>query len=360
MKQTLQSFYHTFKENESMLCLNKRQHQSLTSSINEYYEETESEDRTLFDIITKIQEWIDDNNKPPTSDKFDTKTNIEQKPQTNKSKQDEKESENRPKILMLHAYKQNGKILRHRSKQFVNELLKKFDLSFPNAPFPLNGTKDCPNPFCWYKYPKVDDEENDDTQTNLAKLLINHEMCQYLGLFGLLKYFYKYLIDEDSQFIGIIGFSQGATFGAILLWLSTLTDDEFEELVVDKHLDIMNKIGLYGLFKKYGNVFHKYLKIKAICLMSAHLYPLPKQLGESYVDFVRFCKQKKRESDTVWNRFHCQSLHTMSKDDMWVTMDKSKDLLDMFEKTEVIVHPSGHRIYDNKYVAEWMIKHCLV
>merc|ERR1712154_424039 len=120
--------------------------------------------------------------------------------------------------------------------------------------------------------------------------------------------------------------SQGSTFGTILLWLSTLTETMFETMLVEPHWDIMNKIGLYGLFKKYGQIFNKYLKIKACVLMSGHLYPLPKQLEHSYCDFVMFCNEHNeiKNKDNKWNRFQCESLHTMSKNDEWVNMEKTK------------------------------------
>merc|ERR1712032_268487 len=101
----------------------------------------------LFDLIGLTQEWVDENNIPPSDDCFDL---IPERNPTveifNEQKHDDSKPV-KPRILMLHAYKQNGKIFRSRSKKFVKPLLDHFELSFPNAPFKLNGTPSCPNPY---------------------------------------------------------------------------------------------------------------------------------------------------------------------------------------------------------------------
>ena len=280
-----------------------------------------------------------------------------------------KQNENlneKPKILMLHAFRQNGKIFRQRSKNFVKILSNQYQLKYPTAPIKLNPTKSCPNPYCWYQYPKVNNnnttnnnEADDEVQSNLTNLLENYKMVELIGFCQCLKYFFQYLIDEcmddNLPFIGLISFSQGSTIGTILIWLSTLTSDEFEEWIIIPNINIMNKIGLYGLFRKYGQVFLKYLKIKACVLQSGHLYPLPKQLENSFDKFVDDCHQN--ENSINWKQLQCFSLHTYSPNDEWVSMDKAKDLLPLFEHTESIEHDKGHQIWNNKYIAEWVSKH---
>ena len=362
MKKTLQSFYHTFKENTDMLQLTKKQAQSLDNHLKKFYDEN-NDDEMLFELINQIQEWINDNNHPPTNDNHLNK-NDEKDANQDEEKKKQSDNDKVSKILMLHAFKQNPKIFRTRSKNFVKLLSNKYELVYAQGPIKLNGTSSCPNPYCWYQYPKVTDNDNensnddDGAQTNLANLLKNYKECEYIGLLELIKYFYKFLVEQclenNSKIIGIISFSQGSTLAAMLCWLATLNDDEFEEKVILPNLDIMNKIGLYGLFKKYGQVFNQCLKIKACVLMSGHLYPLPKQLPD-YQQFVMDCK-KGDDNDKV-NRLKCKSLHTMSDKDEWVTMEKTKDLLPMFEHTETIIHKNGHAVYNNKFVYEWIIKH---
>lgn len=361
----------------------------------QYFDENkDNESEMLFDLINLIQEWIDEHNIPPSDDNFDLV------PTQNGDvlNEDEKHCEviadskskmaQKPRILMLHAYKQNGKIFRTRSKQFVKLLLNHFDLSFPNAPTKLNGTPSCPDPRCWYQYPKVIQEEKsafnaangsngdsnhsnaatDGLNQNLATLLDEYTTCDYIGFFEVIQYFYKYLVDqcdgmhmdsgmESLPFIGIIAFSQGATMGTLLMWLATLTDDQFEEFIMTPHLEIVTKSGLYGLYRKYGQVFRKYLRVKACVLMSGHLYPLPKQLESSYCQFVAFCKGKGDENGKMkWKKLQCASLHTMSPADNWVPMQKAKDLCGLFENVKMVEHPNGHVVYNNKYVSEFMVK----
>lgn len=264
----------------------------------------------------------------------------------------------------------------------MKPLLNRFDLSFPDAPTKLNPTESCPNPFCWYQYPKVVQEEKvlsnqsgsanqstDGLNQNMATLLEDYASCDYIGFFEVIQYFYKYLVDQCVQserpFAGIIAFSQGATFGTLLMWLATLTDDQFEEFVMTPHLDVVTKSGLYGLYQKYGQVFREYLRIKACVLMSGHLYPLPKQLQSSYCKFVTFCKgtgdgikekgKGKRQGQEKWERLQCASLHTMSPADKWVPMQKSMDLSGLFENVKIVEQPNGHVVYNNKFVAEFMI-----
>ena len=186
--------------------------------------------------------------------------------------------------------------------------------------------------------------------------------CDYIGLFEVVQYFYKYLVDQcvesETHFVGIIAFSQGATLGTLLMWLATLTDDQFEEFVMTPHLDVVTKSGLYGLYRKYGQVFRECLRIKACVLMSGHLYPLPKQLKSSYCKFVAFCKGKRDamngKEQQQWNKLQCASLHTMSPADKWVVMQRTKDLCGLFENVKIVEQPNGHVVYNNKYVSEFM------
>ncbi|ETO06787.1 hypothetical protein RFI_30605, partial [Reticulomyxa filosa] len=290
----------------------------------------------------------------------------------------EKKEISKPKILCLHAYKQNPKVLKRRSHKIFQRLSKEFDLYIPCAPVQLTKAVNDPDPHCWYQYGNANyqttddgnDGNNNNNNNNNMKDLLEQQYAHYLYFDQCLTSLAKYCI-ENGPFDGIFAFSQGATIATLLCYLSC-------SYLVDLKDDTMDTVfsvpmsALNGMVHKYGNVFGTYLfreKYKqpakndtsasastntlapAIVLISGHLYPLPMEMKGNYDIFVQNCKrmstQNLKHNTNVHPRMHFKSLHIFGESDDWVHMDKSKELFHLFQHTNYIIHKGGHIVPDH-------------
>lgn len=192
----------------------------------------------------------------------------------------------KPRILCLHGFRTSAEILR---KQIISRwpeaVLKKLDLVFLDAPYPAQGKSDVegvydPPYYEWFQASKD------------LKEYYNFEEC--------LEYLEDYMV-KHGPFDGLLGFSQGAGFSAVLPGMQ-LEGLALTKVPLIKFLIIISgaKFGgsKFGAPKLASNAFSSTIKLPSI-----HI------IGET--DFLK---------------------------------EQGEGLLDSFEDPLVIRHPKGHTV----------------
>ncbi|KAK2804632.1 hypothetical protein FQN51_001833 [Onygenales sp. PD_10] len=124
------------------------------------------------------------------------------------------------KILMLHGYTQSGQLFHAKTRALEKHLQKSFPLhsvhlSYPTGPLPLSPS-DIPN-FQPSSTTTTTDNQNDNTPESFAwwRRSDTTSPPEYLGIDSAFTTIAKLLTDQ-GPFDGVIGFSQGAAFAAML------------------------------------------------------------------------------------------------------------------------------------------------
>ncbi|MFQ6623119.1 hypothetical protein Gotur_002413 [Gossypium turneri] len=185
------------------------------------------------------------------------------------------------KILCLHGFRTSGKFLQKQiSKWDPSLFLHHFQMDFPDGLFSAGGKSDIegifpPPYFEWFQFNKEFTE-----YTNLEEC-ISH-LCQY--------------ITHNGPFHGLLGFSQGATLGALLLG-----------------------------YKAQGKVLKEHPPFKMFVSISGSKFREPIICEVAYKD-----------------KINVKSVHFIGAKD-WLKLP-SEDLATAFHDPLIIRHPQGHTV----------------
>lgn len=201
------------------------------------------------------------------------------------------------RILCLHGYRQNKDVFREKLGQFRKNLKQHAEFYFISAPHvvaskqnstevPSSGLTD--ERSWWFT-----------SEDNSYQSRIKTDFC--IGLEDSLNLVTK-VIAEEGPFDGILGFSQGAAFSAIICGL------------IEKDA-LPFKINFAIIVAGFKSLFdgHKELYSKSVTIPSLHV------IGES---------------DEVINN------------------ERSKELVSVFEDNTVLMHPGGHYVPASKDLKE--------
>ncbi|XP_046671596.1 esterase OVCA2 [Homalodisca vitripennis] len=200
--------------------------------------------------------------------------------------------EKRLQILCLHGYHQNKDIFKKKIGSFRKPLKKYADFHFIDAPHLLNGSNSQEGTLDSAYLPNRSDNICTDGRGWWFKQASDEKSD---GLQESLNFFMRTL-EENGPFDGVMGFSQGAAFLALA------------------------------------------------CIL------LQDKLSSSSVKFVIFVAGFKSHIpfhtkfyDTQ-TKINIPSLHVIGDTDEVISSSRSRELLELFDNSEVVTHPGGHYV----------------
>ncbi|KAF7829300.1 esterase AGAP003155 [Senna tora] len=112
----------------------------------------------------------------------------------------EVEKQRKPRVLCLHGFRTNAKILHKLTRRLPETVLQKLDLVFLDGPFPAEGKSDVegiydPPYYEWFQ--------------------ANQDFTEFFNFEECLTYIEDYMV-KNGPFDGFLGFSQGAFLSAAL------------------------------------------------------------------------------------------------------------------------------------------------
>ncbi|KAJ4706797.1 Serine hydrolase FSH [Melia azedarach] len=192
----------------------------------------------------------------------------------------EAKSNQKMKILCLHGFRTSGKFLQKQISKWDPSIFASFDLDFPDGKFPAGGKSDIegifpPPYFEWFQF--------------------NKEFTEYTNLEECISYLTEY-ITSNGPFDGFLGFSQGATLGALLLG-----------------------------YQAQGKVLKEHPPVKMFVSISGSKFRDPSICEVAYKDNI-----------------NVKSVHFIGAKD-WLKLP-SEELASAFHNPLIITHPQGHTV----------------
>jgi len=261
------------------------------------------------------------------------------------------------KMLMIHGWAQNAKVLKYKSKTLTRKLNQSgYDCIFIDGPFNLpmkstieingekvevdNGKRE--NAKAWFLYSNTDPAD--------ASSALTETPMSYVGLEDACKLICDILEKEveENEFCGILGFSQGAVMVHILSAITSYNNSN-EAHNQEKNInDIASTIEKEVLVKERTESISKpFHKIKCSVFISGfkamHNGPI-----EPYLPSMSL-------SNTTTNLSNIPSLHIIGNNDTSVIPELSKKLYSYFyhssnnndsssNSNNILYHEKGHII----------------
>lgn len=196
------------------------------------------------------------------------------------------------RILFLHGYTQSGNTLRHKTGALSKALAKYADITYPTGPIQLE-MPDASEPEERERLAKLGNEEGEGS---FAWWRADHEIQEFVGLDSTLKSM-KEVLEKEGPFDGVMGFSQGGGFAAILASL----------------LERPNKL---------LETSHPAFKFAVIFSGFRSYFPQHNLMYEPKIS--------------------TPMLHVIGKVDPIVTMERSQELVEVSANPELLIHPGSH------------------
>ena len=196
------------------------------------------------------------------------------------------------RILFLHGYTQSGNTLRHKTGALSKALAKYAEITYPTAPIELAMPDDA----------DINERDrlaalgNELSEGSYAWWLANDTSQDLDGLTGALE-FMKNVLERDGPFDGVMGFSQGGGFAAILASLL----ERRNELLTTTHPPFKFAIifsGFKSRFSRHDWIYEPMIKTPF--------------------------------------------LHVIGNVDPIVTPERSQQLIDVCMNSETLYHPDSH------------------
>ncbi|CCG81333.1 Dihydrofolate reductase [Taphrina deformans PYCC 5710] len=196
------------------------------------------------------------------------------------------------RILFLHGYTQSGNTLRHKTGALSKALSKYAEISYPTGIHKL----EMPDPTNEEERERLAKLGNEEGEGSFAWWRADHDRKEFVGLQETVDSM-KRILETEGPFDGVMGFSQGGGFAAILTSLLERPN---------KMLDTTHPPF------KFAVIFSGF---------------------RSYFPQHEFLYQPKIQTPM---------LHVIGKVDPIVTPERSQDLVDASGHAETLVHPGSH------------------
>lgn len=196
------------------------------------------------------------------------------------------------RILFLHGYTQSGNTLRHKTGALSKALSKYAEIVYPTAPIKLE-MPDTTDPEERERLAKLGNEADEGSY---AWWKADHESQEFVGIESTLLDM-KEILEKQGPFDGIMGFSQGGGFAAMLVSLL----ERPNKLLDTSHPPVKFAV----IFSGFRSVFPRY----------ASLYEPP---------------------------IKTPMLHVIGKVDPIVSPERSQELVEVNASAEVLLHPGSH------------------
>jgi hypothetical protein len=214
------------------------------------------------------------------------------------------------KILIIHGNRQTGELLQGRISKLQKAVNKEYNLKFvaPDAPFFFADGDEDMEESC---------HNNDSISfSEWQRTWWHRNGNNYIGLeesLAKIQQLWDDDADDDGNFVGILGFSQGSRLAHFISLLHTVT----------------NGIAFKGL--------------QSVVHVSGYHNPIPPELlmyAKECHYLEEYCDKIIKEDVTI----SIPSLHVMGEIDQLIPLQSSEELLAFYSNPSIHLHPGGHHV----------------